>query len=371
MSWLKDAVNTVSDVASDAVNTVSDAASDAVNTVSDAANRVGDVINLENIGKVTKTATELWKEYTPAGIIYDKLDNMSQRYVHIANATGMPIAVIVAANKDWVYADIASAIVQLVASFGSSAPSGLQAIKQAKTLFDLYNATRYYRGIVGVAGQVYKIFAEKGITIEHGDYKAVNNRSNSNPFNYLDPSQYGAICDASDLTVMITREDGEAAIFNTNSDRSWIAYPIGYCRAEYGTIWQPEGEVYNWSENKENQETEKDSLNPGEFLTPGQFLESSNGQFQVIYQTDGNFVVYRTRDKQPLWSSNTNGKPAWRCYMQGDGNLAVYQSQGQSVWASNTDGKGNCKLIIQDDGNLVIYTSGHIPVWSTGTNGKY
>jgi hypothetical protein len=132
-----------------------------------------------------------------------------------------------------------------------------------------------------------------------------------------------------------------------------------------------EGDLYVVVYEVTSQATQKASLNPGEFLTPGQFLKSPNGQFQVIYQTDGNFVVYRTRDKHPLWASNTNGQPAWRCYMQGDGNLVAYKSQGQPVWASNTDGKGNCQLIMQDDGNLVIYTSGHSPVWSTGTNGKY
>lgn len=132
-----------------------------------------------------------------------------------------------------------------------------------------------------------------------------------------------------------------------------------------------EGDLYTVVYEVTSGSTQKYTLNPGEFLTPGQFLKSANGQFQVTYQPDGNLVLYRTRDNKPLWASNTNGNPAWRFYMQGDGNLVVYKSSGQPVWTSKTDGKGNCQLIMQDDGNLVIYTSGHNPVWSTGTYGQY
>lgn len=197
-------------------------------------------------GEVTEGLSEMWKKFTPAGIIYDKLDTASERHVHVANGTGMPIAVVVSANKDWVYADISAAVVMAVASLGSSAPAGLQAIKNAATLWDLYNATRYYRAVAGVAGQIFKIFAEKGTTIEDGQCIDIVQRSNSNPLKYLDPSQYGALCGASDFTLMIVRQDGLSAIFNTNSDTSWIAYPPGYCRAKYGTLWQPDDGPHDW-----------------------------------------------------------------------------------------------------------------------------
>ncbi|MFN6531259.1 hypothetical protein [Nostoc sp. ChiSLP03a] len=199
-------------------------------------------------GDVFDGLTDAWKKFTPAGIIYDQIDTASQRHVHVANATGMSIAVVISANKDWAIADIATSVALLVATCGTTAPSGLSAIKEAKTLMDLYNATKTIRAAAGVGSAIYKAFAEKATTIENGKFKDVIQRSNSNPLNYLDPSQYGAICNASDLTVMIVREDGQQAIFNTNSDRSWIMYPPGYCRAKYDTLWTPDGEPHNWDD---------------------------------------------------------------------------------------------------------------------------
>ncbi|MEA5553334.1 hypothetical protein VB713_20555 [Anabaena cylindrica UHCC 0172] len=199
-------------------------------------------------GKVGDGLLDMAKKFTPAGIIYDQLDTISQRHVHIANATGMPIAVVVSANKDWSYADIGASAAILVASLGSSAPSGLNAIKQARTLMELYTATKALRATVGVGVQVYKAFAKKGTTIENGQVTDIIQRSNTNPFHYLNPSQYGAIANASDLTVMIVREDGKLAIFNTNSDTSWIMYPPSYCRSQYGKLWMPDdSESRNWN----------------------------------------------------------------------------------------------------------------------------
>jgi hypothetical protein len=197
-------------------------------------------------GDITGGLGDMWKKFTPSGVLYDTIDSLSVRHIHVANATGMPIAVVVSANKDWVYADIAAAVVMTVISLGSDAPAGYEAIKNAKTLWELYAATRYYRAAEGVGSKIYKIFAEKGTNIENSQYQDVMHRSNSNPLHYLDPSQYGALLGASDCTIMMIREDGHTAIFNTNSDTSWIAYPPGYCRAKYGTIWEPEDGPHAW-----------------------------------------------------------------------------------------------------------------------------
>jgi hypothetical protein len=105
-----------------------------------------------------------------------------------------------------------------------------------------------------------------------------------------------------------------------------------------------------------------DKLNPGETLKRGDNLTSANGQYKLLMQKDGNLVLYGPRN-QPLWSSNTGGRPVEKCMMQRDGNLVLYLRDGQPVWASNTDRIPGSFLLLQNDGNLVIYQ----PVWSSST----
>jgi len=58
--------------------------------------------------------------------------------------------------------------------------------------------------------------------------------------------------------------------------------------------------------------------------------------------------------------------------MQDDGNLVVYDKQGNFKWASGSNGKGTgpYRLMMQTDGNLVIYDKNNVATWATGTNGK-
>ena len=111
-----------------------------------------------------------------------------------------------------------------------------------------------------------------------------------------------------------------------------------------------------------------DSLGPNQVLYPGESITSGDGRFSLMYQGDGNLVLYRF-DGAPLWHSRTNGTSAGRVVMQSDGNLVVYNGSGGAVWASGTAGYGNSYLLMQNDGNLVIYTSAGAPVWASGTSG--
>jgi hypothetical protein len=56
--------------------------------------------------------------------------------------------------------------------------------------------------------------------------------------------------------------------------------------------------------------------------------------------------------------------------MQNDGNLVIYDANGNPTWASNTQFKGISpyKLIMQTDRNLVIYDGNGKPTWATATN---
>ena len=115
-------------------------------------------------------------------------------------------------------------------------------------------------------------------------------------------------------------------------------------------------------------------------LSQGQSIESKNKKYFAKMQDDGNFVVYSSSSQNgkgkdnPTWASNTNGKGSgpFRCEMQTDGNLVVYDSNNSPTWASNTNGKGKgpYRTIMQDDGNLVLYDEDNKPLWATNTMGR-
>jgi hypothetical protein len=45
-------------------------------------------------------------------------------------------------------------------------------------------------------------------------------------------------------------------------------------------------------------------LAAGSVLNPGECLQSYNGSYQLIMQTDGNLVLYRTSNWSPCWASS-------------------------------------------------------------------
>ena len=104
------------------------------------------------------------------------------------------------------------------------------------------------------------------------------------------------------------------------------------------------------------------TLNPGQVLQPGWYLESGNANYKLIMQGDGNLVLYH--GSQALWSTGTAGDNGATVSMQTDGNLVVYY-RGIAKWNSNTAGFSGAFLQLQDDSNLVVYHMGH-PVWDWG-----
>jgi hypothetical protein len=103
-------------------------------------------------------------------------------------------------------------------------------------------------------------------------------------------------------------------------------------------------------------------LQPGEQLSPGQSRTSSNGQFELSYQGDGNLVLYRLSDGYPLWATNTFTPGVVE--MQHDGNLVIYSSGGSAIWWTGTVGYPGARLAVQSDSNLVIYDYYGFPIWS-------
>ncbi|MDI3243274.1 curculin domain-containing protein [Arthrobacter sp. AL08] len=109
-----------------------------------------------------------------------------------------------------------------------------------------------------------------------------------------------------------------------------------------------------------------DVMQSGAVLNPGDTVRSANGLYGLMYQADGNLVLYGPDG--PLWDSQTDGRPAGVCIMQADGNLVLYGPDEEYVWDSQTDNNPGSWLIIQDDGNVVIYRPNDTATWVTGTH---
>lgn len=99
-------------------------------------------------------------------------------------------------------------------------------------------------------------------------------------------------------------------------------------------------------------------------ISTGQQINSPDGRFRLVQQTDGNLVLYF--GGSALWASQAFGS-SFTTYFQSDGNLVTYGPSGP-VWNSATNAIG-ARLALQNDGNLVIYDLDDRVVWTTNTGG--
>lgn len=128
-----------------------------------------------------------------------------------------------------------------------------------------------------------------------------------------------------------------------------------------GTTTPPTAPPYNISSAPgypwpEYPATPGNVLAPGQALRVNEYLRSKSGRYTLIYQGDGNLVIYDY--SKPIWDSCTSGRlSGGRLVMQTDGNLVIYDDAMYAHWDTGTSqysGWG-CYLMMQDDGNLVIY----------------
>ena len=107
----------------------------------------------------------------------------------------------------------------------------------------------------------------------------------------------------------------------------------------------------------------RDTLRSGGRLLPGQALTSANNRYRLVYQTDGNLVLYDDLERSAYWSSGTAATSAGQVVMQADGNLVIYDAQVAGRWSSGTAGNSTAFLVLQPDGNLVVYRADNQPLW--------
>lgn len=104
-------------------------------------------------------------------------------------------------------------------------------------------------------------------------------------------------------------------------------------------------------------------LSSGASLGPDASRRSSDGAYNLLYQLDGNLVLYRTSGG-PVWASGTAGTRPRNAVMQSDGNLVIYDENGAPVWHAHTHGNPGAQLFIEASGRLSIRTPAGVELWS-------
>ena len=114
---------------------------------------------------------------------------------------------------------------------------------------------------------------------------------------------------------------------------------------------------------------EPSTLKEDNFLKPGKYIVSGNGNYVFTYQTDGNVCLYDANDGSIIWMSNKLHTPS-KLVLQGDGNLVAFDINGRPQWSSNSRQKRSRKkfyLSVQNDRNVVIKQANEKVIWSTNT----
>ena len=105
-------------------------------------------------------------------------------------------------------------------------------------------------------------------------------------------------------------------------------------------------------------------------LNEGSSLNSPNGYYRAVLQTDGNFVIYQAAYGQwwARWSDGMNNAYGTNhIVLQSDGNLVDYLWNNAPIWSTGTSGEGGIYLAMQSDGNLVLYNPNNQPLWSSNS----
>jgi hypothetical protein len=119
---------------------------------------------------------------------------------------------------------------------------------------------------------------------------------------------------------------------------------------------------------------------PHDHLLRGEKIVSTNNQYELEMQLDGNLVLFQISpiSRKALWSTYTGGLNTYQAKIQTDGHLVVYGADNHVYWASSHYRPGTNTsyfLIMQDDGNLVIYPDSNMvegtAIWSIIDDADY
>jgi hypothetical protein len=109
------------------------------------------------------------------------------------------------------------------------------------------------------------------------------------------------------------------------------------------------------------------TLPSGAELGTNQFVASTNGQYQLVMQPDGNLVEFGPGNTV-VFATGTNATTPVGSYanMQSDGNFVVYSASNVAVYSSNTPGESGTSLTLLNNGQLVLEAPSGAVLWGPG-----
>ena len=103
------------------------------------------------------------------------------------------------------------------------------------------------------------------------------------------------------------------------------------------------------------------------YFAPGSFWETNEG-YMLRFDRQGNLTFGVPSEGKLIWESKTDGKGSHKLAIQTDGNVVIYDSKDKPIWATETGGHSGAYLgINKDKGTLAVYDSNGESVWTASS----
>jgi hypothetical protein len=115
------------------------------------------------------------------------------------------------------------------------------------------------------------------------------------------------------------------------------------------------------------------SFKQGQNLQSGNSIKSTNGNYVLVYQDDGNLVVYATETSDVIWQSNASiPHTPGRLTLNSRGRLVEFDNLGRPRWVSPYfRSYGPFSLGVGNNGQLSIFDRSKKVMWSTPADPAY
>jgi surface antigen len=160
----------------------------------------------------------------------------------------------------------------------------------------------------------------------------------------------------------IMQSDGNLVVYGPSGEALWNSGTYGHSGASLQLQDDANVVVYYGNQPLWATYITNPNLASGERLTAGQYLVSTNYQYKVVMQSDGNLVEYNAAGT-PLWNSGTYGHQGAFAIMQSDGNLVVYGPAGEALWNSGTYGHAGAKLRVEGEDSVFVLSNTGQGLW--------
>lgn len=102
---------------------------------------------------------------------------------------------------------------------------------------------------------------------------------------------------------------------------------------------------------------------PGKTLVIDDEVKSCSGKYFVIFQGDGNFVLYGKGAGSALWATETYEKGADHVVMRESGEFVVLTGSDKPVFTTNTAAFPGSYFEVQDDGHVRVRSPDGVVRW--------